>query len=338
MQESEYRERLEGIAELLRGWPGPVVVASHEDPDGDAVSSTLGLTRALRAMGKEVTLVVDPPPFLQFALESGEAVAKLDELPAGGLLVALDTNHDRITGVPLPPADYPVINIDHHGTNPGFGMASVVEPGRAACALMIKELIDVLGVPWDRRLGEAVYIGIVTDTGSFRFSNTDPRVFLAAADLVGLGLDVAALNERLQTRPRHYFLVLGAVMRTVEYHHGGRSVLGRIGPEVVAAAGVDPEAVEEDSEDFVGYLRYAEGVLVAAFLKDRGDKIKVSLRSRGAASAQRIAVELGGGGHPAAAGATLAPGLPQARRRVLEAIGRELERHAQPAKEPSPTR
>ena len=336
MEEREYRARLEEIAGLLRSWAGPLIVASHEDPDGDAVSSSLGLARALRTFRKDVILVIDPPPFLRFALEPGEAVPRLESLPEGGLLIALDTNLDRTTGIPVPPPGWPVINIDHHGTNPGFGIASVVEPGRAACALMIKELVDVLGVRWDRRLGEAVLMGIITDTGSFRFSNTDPRVLRAAAELVGLGIDVAALNEHLQTRPRHYFPVLGAVMRTVEYHHGGRSVIGRIGPDLLAEAGVDPQVAEEDSEDFVGHLRYAEGVLVAAFLKDRGDKVKVSLRSRGGASAQRVALDLGGGGHPAAAGATLAPGVQRARRQVLEAIGRELARIGELAGQTSP--
>jgi len=229
----------------------------------------------------------------------------------------------RVAGGPVDGAAF-TVNIDHHGTNDRFGDIAVVQPSKAATALLVKELVEELGVAWTPAIATACLTGILTDTGNFRFANTSREALEAAGELLDHGVDYVWLTDRLQWRHPDYFQTLGKVMETVRFDLGGKLVTARYTAAMRASTGEE----DDDSDDFVGIIRYAEGVLVAALLKERGPDVKVSVRTRDGVSAQAICVELGGGGHVAAAGATL-PGadLDTAERRLLEAVRRELERH-----------
>jgi Exopolyphosphatase-related proteins len=231
--------------------------------------------------------------------------------------VALDSAEpSRVVGVPV---EGFVINIDHHGTNPRFGQIAVVDPSKAATAQMVKDLIDLLGVAWTEEIATPVLTGILTDTGNFRFANTTPEVLQVAAELVGYGVRLPELTDRLQFRPPSYFRLMGQVLSTVAFHFGGLVVTAHL-PE-------DAQRTEEDSDDFVGLIRYVEGSVVSVFLRRREEGVKVSIRSRGGVSAQNIALRLGGGGHVPAAGATLKDvDLDRAYEMVLEAVAEELRR------------
>ncbi|WP_413217684.1 DHH family phosphoesterase [Thermus oshimai] len=305
------------VAEVLKALEGPIYIATHVDPDGDAIGSSLGLYRALKALGKEAYWVAEPPRFLRFLAKEEEYADPLEKLPPGATLVALDAaDPSRVVGAPV---EGFVINIDHHGTNPRFGQLAVVEPTKAATAQMVKELIDLLGVPWTEELATPVLTGIVTDTGNFRFANTTPEVLRVAAELLSYGVRLSEITDRLQYRPPVYYQGLGAVLSTLRLHFGGLLVTAHL-PE-------DVDIPEEDSDGFVGVIRYVEGSLVAVYLRRKGEGIKVSIRSRGGVSAQNIALKLGGGGHVPAAGATLEGlGLEEAYERVLEAVAEELKR------------
>ncbi|WP_420802240.1 DHH family phosphoesterase [Thermus oshimai] len=305
------------VAEVLKALEGPIYIATHVDPDGDAIGSSLGLYRALKALGKEAYWVAEPPRFLRFLAKEEEYAPPLEKLPPGATLVALDAaDPSRVVGAPV---EGFVINIDHHGTNPRFGQLAVVEPTKAATAQMVKELIDLLGVPWTEELATPVLTGIVTDTGNFRFANTTPEVLRVAAELLSYGVRLSEITDRLQYRPPVYYQGLGAVLSTLRLHFGGLLVTAHL-PE-------DVDIPEEDSDGFVGVIRYVEGSLVAVYLRRKGEGIKVSIRSRGGVSAQNIALKLGGGGHVPAAGATLEGlGLEEAYERVLEAVAEELRR------------
>ncbi|MGQ9753179.1 MAG: DHH family phosphoesterase [Thermaceae bacterium] len=312
-----YFEKMRLVAEVLKAVDGPIYIATHVDPDGDAVGSSLGLFRALRSLGKEVHLVVDPPRFLRFLPKEGEWVEPVDGLPPNATLVVLDTAEPgRVMGVALGGF---VVNIDHHGTNPRFGQLAVVDPSKAATAQMVKDLIDLLGVEWTEEIATPVLLGILTDTGNFRFSNTTPEVLRTAAELLGYGVKLAELVDRLQERPPAYFRLLAKVLSTFELHFGGLLATAHL-PEGEAVP-------EEDSDGFVGLIRYAEGSVVAAFLRKREEGVRISIRSRGGVSAQNIALKLGGGGHVPAAGALLkGADLEDAYARLLEATEEELRR------------
>ncbi|MER3444154.1 MAG: exopolyphosphatase, partial [Meiothermus sp.] len=142
----QYWSKLQLVADTLKGIQGPVVVVSHVDPDGDAIGSSLGLARALKALGKQVTWIARVPRYLSFLVREGEASPPIERVPEGTTLVVVDAAEpSRVEGAPV---EGFVINLDHHGTNPRFGDLAVVDPSKAATCQIVKELIDLLEVPW----------------------------------------------------------------------------------------------------------------------------------------------------------------------------------------------
>lgn len=301
-----------------------MVLISHENPDGDALGSSLALKRALDALGKDTLLALEPPSYLSFLAAPGELSASLKQLPENCLLIVLDVEvGERATGAPLDGATF-LINIDHHGTNPRIGDLVCVEPGRAATAHIVKDVIDTLGLSWTREMATPCLTGIITDTGNFRFGNTTPEVFQAASELIAHDVAYADLTDRLQWRHPDYFKMLGKVMSTVEFPLDGLVVMARITQEMRDEVG----ETDDDSDDYVGLIRYAEGSQVAIFLKGRGEQeTKISVRTRGHISAQAICVRLGGGGHVPAAGATVQADMETTRKLALESAREELARH-----------
>lgn len=320
----DYDGKIRSIADRLVSWSGPIVLAAHIDPDGDALGSTLALKRALETLGKEVALPMEPPSYLRFIVREGELSAPLDALPADALLGILDVSDlSRTEGVPTQGAAF-VINVDHHGTNDRFGDLTLVQPGAAATAQIVKDLIDALPVEWNADLATPCLTGILTDTGTLRYANTDQAVLRAAGDLIAHGVDYTDLTDRLQWRPPSFYRMLGAVMETLELPFDGHASIAEVSLETKRRFG----EAEDDSDDFVGMIRYIEGVKVAVLLKQKEDAVKISVRARAPVSAQAICIDLGGGGHVAAAGAKLeGSDLDSARARVLDAVGRELDRH-----------
>lgn len=312
--------RAETVARALLEHPGPVVIVAHVDPDGDALGSVLALARALRTAGREVlTPMSDPPRYLSFLHHPGELTAPLAELPAGALLVVLDGDPGRASGAPIDTDA--LVNIDHHASNRGDRGHCWIDPSYAAAALMVCEVIDALGVGWSAELAVPALTGIISDTGHFRFANTDRRVLERAAQLIDVGIDYADLSDRLQWRHLDHYRMLSMVLGTLQSHFGGELLLARQSLAMRAALG----PTEDDSDDFVQHYRYAEGVRLAAILKEREGGVKVSVRSRGGLSARRICAALGGGGHEVAAGATLTGRtLDEAEGLLLEAVRREL--------------
>lgn len=318
-----YTGALRAIAARLLSHDGPIFIAAHVEPDGDALGSVLGLSRALKQVGRDARPIITCPKYLAFLPQPSELYAPLEVLPANALIAALDSGDaPRVTGIPIFQPGIPVINIDHHGTNSRFGELHIVEPGKAATCVIIHDLIPELRATWTADLATPVLTGIITDTGSFRFPNTTPDVLRAAADLVGYGARLAEINDALATQPRSYFRLQAEVLKTVEFPFGGLMVTGFVNAAMVERAGT----TWEETESLVGIIRTAEGAQVAALIKDRGDVTKLSLRSRGRVSAQNIAVECGGGGHIAAAGATVNKPFAETVALLLKATERELRR------------
>ncbi len=329
--EADYAGRIAEIAQTLAAWDGPVVLATHVDPDGDAIGSALALKRALATLGKRTYFPCTPPRYLEFLDEPGELSAPLAVLPEGALVAVLDVEvSDRLAGVPVAGtavtgAQFTVV-LDHHGTNNRAGDLVCVQPNCAATAQMVKEVIDRLPVDWTPELATPCLTGLLTDTGNFRYTNTTPEVLRTAADLLIEGVDYAELNDRLAWRHPDYFRMLGKVMSTATFPMGGLVAYAEITQAMRAEIG----PTDDDSSDYVGLIRYAAGSVVALFLREEPaeggrPKVKVSVRARHDVSAQAICVALGGGGHVAAAGATLRADLETAKAKVLAAVRDELE-------------
>lgn len=321
--EADYPGKLRTVADTLMAWDGPIVLVAHVDPDGDALGSTLALKRALESLGKTTILPLEPPPFLAFLCDPDELSSPLEALPDHCMLAVLDVSDiGRIDGAPTDGAGF-VLNIDHHGTNDRFGDLALVQPSAAATAQIVKDLIDVLPVAWTERLATPCLTGIMTDTGTFRYTNTNAEVLNAAGDLMEAGAHYTEISDRVQRRPASYFQMLGRVMETLEMHEDGKISMAHVSRALREAYGED-----DDSDDYVGAIRYIEGVELALLLKEKDDAVKVSVRARPPFSAQNVAVALGGGGHVAAAGAKLdGVGLTEAKAFVLAAAQEEIRRH-----------
>ncbi|PTA69343.1 DHH family phosphoesterase [Deinococcus arcticus] len=322
---SSYPDQLRAVARVLLAHPGPIVVLAHENPDGDALGSVLGLTRALRALGREVLAPMSVPRYLAFLPEPGELSEPLTAWPAGALAAVLDVDNNdpaRVAGADLSVFEGPVVNVDHHGTNARRATAGVVEPSIPAAAMMVADLLEHLNVPLSAEIATPLMLGLVTDTGSFRFDSVTPETFACAARLRAAGARLGWLSDQLGRNPRTYYTLLREVLGTLEFLHGGRVVLARVTEEMLSRAG----AAWDDVENYVGTLRNAEGAELAVMIKDYGERVKVSLRSRGDLSAQNIAVALGGGGHVPAAGATLNAPYEEARPQLDAAVAAELAR------------
>ncbi len=336
--EPDYAACIAQVAGKLLAWNGPIVIATHVDPDGDALGSALALKRALAALGKETLLPCTPPRYLNFLVQAGELSEPLSALPKDALVAVLDVEVSRrLVGVPVVNTQVVgaafTIVLDHHGTNNRAGDLVCVEPARAATAQLVKDVVDALPLEWNAELATPCLTGLLTDTGNFRFGNTTPDVLHAAAELIAYGVAYTDLTDRLQRRHPDYFRMLGKVMSTVTFPLDGTVAVAEITRQMRAEIG----PTDDDSSDYVGLIRYAEGVLVALFLREEGEdgepKTKVSVRASAGVSAQAICVALGGGGHVAAAGATLRVELGEAKAQVLAATRAELERagHIVPA-------
>lgn len=278
--EPHYAELTRAIADKLRRHPGPIVVLSHVDPDGDALGSCLGLVRALRSLGHDARMYMRVPRYLGYFLAEGEAQEALGAWPEGALLVVLDVDNNdtgRVAGADLASFTGQVINVDHHGTNKRRADLGLVDPTKAATALMVKDLIEALGVPWTPETATPVLLGINTDTGSFRFSNTTPEVLRAGADLVEHGAQLAWINEMLAQQPRAYFALLELVLGSMEFLMDGRVVTARVDEAMLHRT----QSSWDDVESYVSTIRSAEGTELACLFKDYGERVKLSLRSRG---------------------------------------------------------
>jgi bifunctional oligoribonuclease and PAP phosphatase NrnA len=319
----QYLDKLNTIAARLKNHAGPIVIAAHVDPDGDAIGSVLGASRALATLGKKVIPIGVSPRYLEWMPAASELTAKLEVLPEDALLLVLDSAEvSRVDGVPMNQVGIPIINIDHHGSNPRFGEISLVSPDKAACALMVKDLVAALGVTLTSSIAEPLLTGIMTDTGFFRNSNSDAFVLNAAADLLGSGVSMVRINEALASQPHSFYKLQAEVYATIDFPLEGKMVTAFVNNAMLERLG----ASWEDVESLVNYIRNAEGTVVACLFKDYGDIVKVSLRSKSGVSAQNIALACGGGGHVPAAGATISLPFAQAYAKVLAEAKTELHR------------
>ncbi|MGY1634256.1 bifunctional oligoribonuclease/PAP phosphatase NrnA [Geodermatophilus sp. SYSU D01186] len=287
-----------------------VVLSGHVQPDADALGSTLALAEGLRRRGARV-LATFPDPFVLPAslswLPGVEGLVPSSAVPGSpDVFVSLDaaspTRLGELAGL-LERAGTSVV-VDHHASNPGFGVVRVVDPGAPATVALVADLLDGLGVTLDERLATCLYAGLAADTGSFRFGNTRPDTHDLAARLLATGIDHAAISQRLfDTAPFGWLGLLSVV--------AGRAVLERgTGAGLVWTWSSTAEAAEhglpgEQLEALVDVVRSTEEADVACVLKGQDDgSWSVSLRSRGATDVARVAMALGGGGHRAAAGFT----------------------------------
>ncbi|MEK7467448.1 MAG: bifunctional oligoribonuclease/PAP phosphatase NrnA [Planctomycetota bacterium] len=308
------------IDELRRG--RRFLVICHARPDGDALGSQLALGRLLASQGKEVDLLVDggAPDDLMFLPGAARIGGKPAEArPPYDAVVVLDSaGIDRIEGMRAAiPAGARVVNIDHHASNPKFGAVNWVEPESGSVGEMIYALAKEAGWALDRDAAVCLYTAVVTDTGRFMFPSTRPSTHTLAADLLRLGVEPGVIHRHIWGSKSLAELKLhGEAIRAVKTAEGGRIAWTKLTLDMFDACGVVPT----ESQEFVSMVKSIKGVEVAMLLRpSEGGTVKLSVRAEPTCNAAALCARFGGGGHKAAAGATLKMSLDEAEKAVVEA-------------------
>ena len=304
------------------------LITTHVNPDGDGLGSELALHRFLWERGKQtVILNASPtPPFYEFLDPDGliQSYQLGEPLPGDvDLLVALDYGKWERLGPMTKTASnsgLPVLCIDHHPSEggEGFGDPEVINEHACATGEIIYDLLKSYGGPLSLPVAEALYAAIMTDTGSFRFSNTNGRTHRIAAELLDLGVEPHTTYSNIyeSTHPARLRL-LGLTLSGLKLSADGRVGWIAVTQEMLKSA----EAQPEDTEDFVDFPRSLDGVQVSVlFIELPSGIIRTSLRSKGLIRVNQIAMSLGGGGHPFAAGIRVQGPLEEAVPRVLRPI------------------
>ncbi len=287
------------------------VLVTHEHPDGDALGSLVGMHRLLLALGKDSVMFMAadefPLPheyrFFDFDGLQSRAPDDLDERT----IVFLDCgNIDRNPIEAFKGDDAYILNLDHHHDNTRFGTVNHVVEDASCTAEIVWDLMSALQIPPTIAIAEALYVGLVTDTGKFMYENTGPRAHLMAAELIAAGIDVHDIYRRLyEGMPYPKLELLGRALANLQRLDGGALTFAYLDRDDFRLAGAE----ESYSEGIIDHLRSVEGTKVAALARELvdgdGARKKVSLRSTdGEVDVSAIARAAGGGGHRRAAGFT----------------------------------
>jgi phosphoesterase RecJ-like protein len=312
------------------------LLTTHVNPDGDAIGSEIAMARWLRERGKQVRILNDSPsPVAYDWLTADEPIEVYDEalcelrFAEADALVVLDTSNRQRIGRLSKHLDRHAIAIaivDHHVTHEGFGQVNVIEPELASTASLVFELIREADATLDLVTAEALYVGLFTDTGNFRYSNTDARAHRMAAALVEAGVDPSDVTSRVHaTAPAGRLRFFGEALAALQILEGGRLAVLDVGPEQFAKHGL----AGADTEGLVDMPRAIAGVeVVALFSEVESGKVKVSLRSTGNVTIDQVCSRYGGGGHPHAAGVQMRGSREDAKAKILPDLVKLLDAHA----------
>lgn len=307
-------------AKLLKE-AGKMVIVSHISPDGDTLGSSLALAHALRMLGKEVMLNVDDdiPSVFSFLPGIGEYMrfAPDDSVPADLLIVIDASSADRAGNAMNVVKARSVLNIDHHKTNTHFADYLYLDSDAAATAEIIYSLLLELGTELNTEIATCIYEGLYTDTGSFKYSNTTSKTLKTAADLLQYNVNPSFISDNMEIKSRRQVEMLGEVLKTLTFLHGGKVAYIEIAPELYDH--------NIDTDTFISYPRYIEGVEIALLFKQTEENLtRVSFRSK-ETDVSKIAFSFGGGGHQKASGCSIHAPLKEAEKTVLKAIGKFYE-------------
>lgn len=328
-------------AELVLSWRSPLIV-SHRNPDGDALGSLIAMRSILdRAGAAPLALLFEPLPATYSLFNRLGPLVVLDTEDAATQLAGVDGAIvlDTCTYVQLEPiADWlrkrnvPILAVDHHVNRDDLADQTLVDESAAATCLILYEWFRSADLPLEHAARTALFIGIATDTGWFRHSNTDARALQASADLAREGVNVHQLYQELFQRDGLARVhLLARALSSLELHADGRLAVQTLTPQDYRAAGATPA----DTENIVNEpLRIASVAVSVILVQQEKGPIRVSLRSKpplepGAADVDvsAVAASLGGGGHRRAAAARVDGPLNEVKATVLDRISGLLKKH-----------
>ncbi len=302
-----------------------VVVIGHQRPDGDCIGSQVALCRVLISQGIDAICVnPDPVPRRIKFLVGDTPFYQRDEIKHGDRLALYTDCADHGRAGEKMRAFYPTpwACFDHHLSNAGFAKFNFVDTASAATAEVLTGIFLDAELPVDRTTAQALYTGIMTDTGQFRFPSTSSRVFRLSAELMAHGADPSLAGQELYERESFGKLkLLQYYISSLKLEADGRICIGTLPNGIFEQVG----ATVEDTEGLVDYARSVEGVEIGVLIEERADVIKASLRAKHASyRMDSVAAEFNGGGHANAAGLNYRAPLAEFYPKLLAALKRRL--------------
>jgi phosphoesterase RecJ-like protein len=315
---------LSQVVELIES-KNRFAITSHIRPDGDSLGSSLGLCWLLQALQKDAEVIMrDPVPHAYQQLPGADHVR---------VIPAVDRPYDAVFVIECSEITRPgllelekqfVVNIDHHSTTALFGTINWIDSTASAVGEMIYNLCKATGVRVTKQIAECVYTALITDTGSFHYSNTTERTFKVASELVRTGVKPAKTAEAVfASYPWSRIQLMGEVLSTAWRDPSGRVACMRQSLDMQKRAA----AADEDTDGFVNYPLTVEEVEAVALLKECApETYRTSLRSKGDVNVARVAEIFGGGGHRNAAGCTLTGPWDETERKIVELLRDAVDR------------
>jgi len=299
-------------------------LVSHIDPDGDAIGSLIAMLMLLRRKGKRCVAYDrgGVPEIYRFLKCSDEIVSSPPESERFDVAVFLECPTARRAGdecerliktIPM------WINMDHHEDNSGYGHINIQMPELSAVGEIIYNLFEAMDEPIDIVVAEALYTAIMTDTGSFKYSNTTPRSHVISARLIELGVSPDTVYQEVYEK-----LTPPAAMIAARAHASLELGDGISCITITRAMLEEAGATAEDTHDIVAFGRPIRNVEVALLFRETGNDIKVSLRSKTDVDVNKIAVGFGGGGHLKAAGCNIKGAMEEVKEKVFAAVRKAL--------------
>ncbi|MFH0915536.1 MAG: bifunctional oligoribonuclease/PAP phosphatase NrnA [bacterium] len=318
------------VADRLRS-ETRVLVVSHEAPDGDALGSVVALSLIAERLGIDCRAYIPgeasiPPEYLFLPRLDRVLRGAPPEVESGTTIYLLDcasllrSNSDGFAGSAVR------VNVDHHQDNPGYAELNLIDPVAPSTTAILHEVFKAGGFVMDAEVATALYVGLVTDTGRFQYSNTTPAAHRMAAEMQELGVDVSLTYRQVyESTPLPKLLLLQQALSHLEVRLGGALVVSWLSNDDFARAGAD----EGHSEGIIDTLRRIQGVRVAALVRQRSregrEETKTSLRSTdGGVDVAALANKRGGGGHLRAAGFTSDEGIPVIARWIEDEIADQI--------------
>ena len=296
-----------------------IVILTHENPDGDAVGSSLAMYMALKQMGKNPDLVIPELPRVYNFMPCANEIKKEGSKEPYDLAIALDSatikmlngwsNYFETAKVK--------VTIDHHSTNTMYADYNFVNPDAPACAQILISIIDYFGVNIDKEIGTCILTGIITDTGGFQYQSTTPETFEFASELLKKGVNVSDVYKRvMNTKSRANFELRKRAIDRMEFLEEGKIAITYITKK-------DEEDGNSETGDYEGIVeegRAIEGVEVSIFIRETSKGFKASLRSNNYVNVSDVCMMFGGGGHFHAAGCTIAQSLEQVKEKIVNQV------------------
>lgn len=321
-----YTGQLEAAARFIHEQDHFLVLA-HVFPDGDAFGSTFAMGHLLQKLNKSFTLANEDHLPQKYAYLSRELdIVKTETvIDVPNHVISLDcADYSRLGSITERiSSSSKILNIDHHPTNDHYGELHVIRADAAATAEIMFDLIEHMQIPWSKELATAVYTGMLTDTGGFRYANTTPELLEKASKLLQYGVEANQLSyELLEKRSKAHMKLLKRSLQTLAFDHAGRICWMIVTEKDI----VQTKASIEDLDGLINYPRNIEGVEAGVLFKQMDkNTVKVSLRSMDPVNVSVVASRLGGGGHRNASGVTMKGSLNEVVEQVISELKHALD-------------